>query len=157
MLPPAASKASALAFLRETLGLSAEEVVFAPPGSSFPEARVGDLALYVPDIDPTRCNGCDACTRVCCHNALALEPDGDAYAVQPDLCTGCRLCVDVCDQDAVRVAELTRVGQLRLSLRAGVCRACGARFHRPTTADAPDNLCRICVQFNHQRNLFQVL
>ena len=150
-------------FLRHLAGAlaetahGAEEAVFEAPGTWLPEACIGDLALYVPHIDPQRCNGCDTCTRICSSGALALGPDGDAYHVRADRCTGCGLCVDVCDRDAVSVGERGLVDQLRVPLRGGVCRACGALFHRPTAAAGSDTLCQICEHVNHRRHLYQVL
>jgi Pyruvate/2-oxoacid:ferredoxin oxidoreductase delta subunit len=129
-----------------------------PSGDHLPPAHTGDLALCVPEIDLHRCNGCDACWRVCCHDALTYERgSSDVYRVSADACTGCRLCMDVCDRDAIRVDQCTEVRQTEIPLAVGKCRACGIRFHSPDTGRGAANLCQVCSSTNHQRNLYQVL
>ena len=129
----------------------------AAPGSCLPPTGEGQLAFYVPKIDPARCNGCDACVHVCTHGAMNLSPQKDAYMVDPNRCTYCGLCVDVCDQQAVSIAESAPVGSLRIPLHSQTCTACGARFHEPTPAPGQGKRCRICRQTTHQRHLYQVL
>jgi Pyruvate/2-oxoacid:ferredoxin oxidoreductase delta subunit len=150
-------------FFRQVMGAVAEEYADSgdgacrAPGEYLPPTRQGEPALFVPCIDGTRCNGCDACVRSCQHAALSLSPDHGAYLVSADVCTGCRLCTDVCDQDAVAVREGVAVEQSILPLQQGVCQACGARFHRPLGTDLAASLCHVCAHINHYRHLFQVL
>lgn len=150
-------------FLRRVMGAAAElhsddgDQRWRPPGEYLKPAAHGDFALAVPAIDPERCNGCDACVRICPHGALTLAPGAEAYLITADSCTACRLCSDVCDRDAVIVEECTTFQQLQLPLRQGRCRACGAAFHRPRAAEGHPTLCNVCTQINHQRSLFQVL
>lgn len=125
--------------------------------TDMPAPRPGDLALFVPQIDSRRCNGCDACTRICPHDALRLAPGRDAYLITADACTGCGLCVDVCDRDAVCVRECSPVGPSRVALERFTCRACGVAFHRPCSGAGRDSLCHVCERANHHRKLFQVL
>ena len=134
------------------------EAAWAPPGSRLPTAQRGDLALFVPEIDVRRCNGCDACVRVCGHAALTCEHNAsDAYRIAADACTGCGLCVDICDRDAVSVNQSAVVSQTEVALVVGTCRVCGVRFHTPDTGGDGDTLCQICSRVDHKRNLYQVL
>ena len=90
-----------------------------PNGTSQYEKR--NLALDLPEWDPTLCIQCGKCTAVCPHAAIrskffspdalagapegfecldAKHPDwkGEKFVIQvsPDDCTGCTLCSDVC-------------------------------------------------------------
>jgi len=151
-------------FLRRMVSIPSEsepdhrETALMPAGSYLPPADKGDLALFVPEIDTQRCNGCDACLRVCGHAALTGERGlSDTYVIDADRCTGCGLCSDICDQDAVRVGRVTAVRQTRIAFAVGKCRVCGIRFHKPDTGGDVDNLCQVCSRVNHKRNLYQVL
>lgn len=161
--PPARPQLSRRGFFRRMVGAVAEEyedgsdTVCRAPGEYLPPARPGDLALFVPQIDANRCNGCDACIRTCQHEVLSLSSDDAAYRIRADACTGCRLCSDVCDLNAITVGECVAIGQVRVPLYEGVCRACGAHFHRPQGQDAEGSLCHVCSRVNHHRNLYQVL
>lgn len=114
-----------------------------------------------PVIAPDRCEGCDACVRLCPHGVFRIEDnaeDGDgAYDITPTHCTGCGLCIDVCEVNAVALERWSRTPQRRLQLDESACRACGVRIHMPKGRLPADDLCRICGRTNHHRNLFQVL
>lgn len=159
----AEAQVSRRGFFRRVMGAAAElqsddgNQGWRPPGEFLAPVERGELALAVPVIDPARCNGCDACVRICPHEALTLAPDRDAYLVSAESCTGCRLCIDVCDQHAVDVTECAVLEHLQVPLQERACRSCGARFHRPGCAAGNQLLCHVCSQVNHQRNLFQVL
>lgn len=159
----AAPPLSRRGFFRRMMGAVAEQCggggdpAWRAPGEFLPAAGPGDLALSVPQIDPGRCNGCDACIRVCPHEALMLAADSDAFLVRVDACTGCHLCVDICDQDAVTVCEGAQLEERRWPLQYQTCRACGARYHRPIARVGAQPLCHVCSRVNHRRNLFQVL
>lgn len=150
-------------FLRRMAGIAAASTsadappAWQPAGNYLPASSHGDRALAVPHIDAQRCNGCDACIRVCPHAALQLTRERDAYTVDASACTGCGLCSDVCDRNAVSVEIGGVVEQLAVALHRYRCAACGAPFHTPRVEAGERPLCRICVQVNHQRNLFQVL
>jgi Pyruvate/2-oxoacid:ferredoxin oxidoreductase delta subunit len=128
-----------------------------PPGAYLPGAAPPRAALYSPRIDPARCNGCDACVRLCPHGALALAPQADAYIIEADACTGCGLCADLCDRQAVQVTPAALPEADRLALAGGRCRACGAEYHRPVSTGQSEPLCHVCQLVNHRRQLFQVL
>jgi len=138
---------------------------FLPPGLLLPRPSADAPGPWAPRIDPGRCSGCDACTRVCPHAALGLDrtdPAAPAYRIDPDRCTGCGICSDVCDEDAIEVIRWGSVSRPRIPLVSGRCRACGVSFHRPQPP--PDHqqppgqaLCRICARTNHYKNLYQVL
>lgn len=133
-----------------------------PWPSQLPEADATLDAIfpYVPQLDALRCNGCNACVRLCPHEALQLEQDPDskqaiAYHILAERCTGCGLCEDACDRNAVAVKSMQQQDQYVVSLTANQCKACGAAFHYPT-GQVEQAYCRICAQTNHHRNLFQV-
>ncbi|MGD1983537.1 MAG: 4Fe-4S binding protein [Chromatiaceae bacterium] len=151
-------------FLRRMISATAvpavdpTEASWKPPGSHLPSAGEKGLALFVPEIDPHRCNGCDACLRVCSHAALSCERGAtDAYVIAADACTGCGLCSDICDRDAISVNQDAVVSQTIIPLAAGRCKVCGIRFHKPDTGSIGDTLCQICSRVDHKRNLYQVL
>lgn len=150
-------------FLRGALAAAAESDLFMKPwewrapGESLPRADAAGMAFYAPLLDPSRCNGCDACVRACPHAALRLAQGGDAYEIHADNCTGCELCANVCDQDAVSVNACRVVKNGQVPLSAGRCRACGAAFHRPGSGETQPVLCHVCARTGHYRNLFQVI
>jgi ferredoxin len=128
-----------------------------PPGSHLPSPLVGDPVPFAPRIDAGRCNGCDACVRICPHGALTLNDARDAYLIRAESCSGCGLCSDICQHDAVSVTAWGTAEQRQLALRPGTCRACGADYRRPATDEDGASLCHICSQVNHRRHLYQVL
>lgn len=133
-------------------------------------AAQGPSALFyaVPTIETSRCDGCDACARICPHGAVQLRSDaaGQFYGIDPSHCTGCNLCVDVCEADAITLQGMVPAGATRIALKTATCSKCGAPFHRPLTAPVEQGaeqarrgnteICRICQQKNHAATLFQV-
>lgn len=156
--PPTLSRRG---FLRRVIGGAAgqdAEGTATPPQPLKLEAPApGDLALFVPELDPGRCNGCDACARICPHGALSMAPSGEAYVISPDACTGCGLCTDVCDRNALCVHACSPIGAVQVILETRTCRACGARYHSPQAQAAEGAFCQVCARVNHHRKLFQVL
>lgn len=110
----------------------------------------------VPQIDITRCNGCDVCVQMCPHDVLKLIcfPDNIQYSIDLDLCTGCGLCHDVCDRDAVILHRMTTQKQWVVPLQEGCCSDCGASFHIPCSNKEHADRCRVCI--NKNNHLFQV-
>lgn len=124
-----------------------------------PRRHLSDRLARLPVISAERCVGCDACQRICPHDAIRLEEDGDrlCYRMIGEHCTGCGLCVDVCEHDAVRVEAWVPGSSQTLLLKAARCRACGAPFHKPGGQASGFELCCVCESSGHHRKLFQVL
>lgn len=118
----------------------------------------GRLYRYSPEIDALSCRGCDACLRICPHDAIICEEHEtcSSYDFRPERCTGCRLCVDVCEPRAVAVRELS-VAAPRVPLVEFRCSRCGVLIHRPERGDGAEHAdCRICRSRRWQNTLFQV-
>jgi len=135
--------------------LEAEVREFRAPGELLPDSGTDAVLPFVPVIDISRCNGCDACGRLCPQQAIELEEDGHAYGIEAARCTGCGVCRDVCERQAVQVRPMALAVQTRIPLYTYRCRACGAGYHVPEKEAEP--LCRICRQTNHHARLYQVL
>jgi Pyruvate/2-oxoacid:ferredoxin oxidoreductase delta subunit len=157
-------RATQVAVLEQTAlrGLSDPSVGdFSPPGALIPSQGTNQTVPFAPQIDPARCNACDACVRLCPHAAIRVD-DADlannrAYVIRPDQCTGCGICTDVCDQQAISVSTWTRPVLLRIPLTTDRCRGCGAVFHAPVGSQTEKRKCRICVLTGSHKLLYQVL
>ena len=140
-----------------------EKAEFIPVGEIIPWQDKKDILPYVVQIDPRKCNGCDACARLCPHEAISLVEDegkgeGTYFLYKSQSCTGCRICIDACDQDAVHVDHWAAQVQSQLPLTDKKCSACHVSFHLPTKhSSGKKPLCQICTKVNHNKNLFQVL
>ncbi len=130
-----------------------------PPALMSLPGHSSQMTPCAPSIDPGKCNGCDACARLCPHGAIEYRDSADqtAYLLDADRCTGCGICADVCDRHAVEIAHWAVPRQREVTLQSRRCRACGAPFHSPADHSSPDSLCRICDHADHTRNLYQVL
>ena len=151
--------ASSMTVGMDLAGLT-EEQAFIPPGKILPRTRRNDVVPVTPRIDPARCNGCDACARLCPQGAIALSGSGEnlQYRIDAVCCTGCAICLDICNQQAVSIDHWKPQVQFILPLTAHQCRACGAPFHLPTVkTGSSDDLCVVCLHTNHARNLYQVI
>lgn len=140
------------------LGMAPSDDEFAvPPGRLIPRRRKIDLSLFVPQIDPGVCDGCDACVAICPHGAISYEDS--VYRLVADSCTGCGACVDICVKGAISVLDWARPKSDAVPLLENKCASCGVSFHLPRSKAAEDDvaLCRICRNTNHQSKLFQVL
>lgn len=144
----------------ELFGLfHAEQGATLPPGQLLPHSAK-TVWPCLPVIDGTLCNGCDACAKLCPHQAIHLEvADGrPSYQLNPQNCTGCGICLDVCDQQAVALYGWTEQEQKECLLAHFKCTCCGNPLHVPAKrAGKPEAVCRICSQKNHNKNLYQVL
>ncbi len=142
-----------------------------PPGQLLPAVSptmipaIEKTALHWPwsvQLDKNKCNGCDACIKLCPTEALLFtannEATGAEYHFNPTNCTGCGICEDVCEVGAILISEFSKCPDQIIKLTEKTCAACGNDFHLPsnqTQAEKP--LCHICQLFDHSKNLFQVL
>jgi len=141
--------------------------MFSPPAEARPPdaqhfdflglAAKGEAVIvaFAPRIESLACSGCDACTRICPHGAIAVQ--GDSYAIEPARCTNCRLCVDICAEGAVEIKAEGPGCAMVVALSSHRCTRCGAPFHQPIVEEPETRLCPICRRVNHHRNLHQVL
>lgn len=137
-----------------------EDVFFVPPGRLIPNPSPQTRWPFLPIIDAGRCNGCDACVKLCPHDAIVLDETdaGSCYRLEPTRCSGCSICSDVCEQAAVSVRQWEMQEQYEVGLKGFRCTACGTTFHVPDDHTLAENaLCRICLENNHYKNLHQVL
>jgi len=75
-------------------------LVLNPSPSEAQEFWGGGLAV----IDPSICDGCDACFQVCRYDAVIRgEGSGNSYAVDPIACDGCAACVYTCPEKAIKM------------------------------------------------------
>jgi MinD superfamily P-loop ATPase len=58
-----------------------------------------EVTIMMPQIDPSKCNGCGECGRFCEFNAIASF--GIKPLVFPEMCHGCGGCAKVCPQEAI--------------------------------------------------------
>jgi NAD-dependent dihydropyrimidine dehydrogenase PreA subunit len=54
----------------------------------------------MPEIDPTKCDGCGLCVSLCPTGALAMQ-GALAVIAYPDLCSYCATCEDICPTEAI--------------------------------------------------------
>ena len=134
---------------------------FEPAGRIIPRRTDAQTVPFLPQIDPGRCNACDACARLCPHGAIVVEksdpPGSRSYLINPDQCTGCGICEDVCDQQAVSVTTWATPSLLRIPLNPDRCHGCGVTYYTPAGKPSPDHQCRICALTRNHRLLYQVL
>lgn len=68
------------------------------------------VAVPIPVIDSTRCNGCGACAELCEFNALAVA--GKSVLVFEELCHSCGGCVRICPEQAI-TEQPRKIGAIR--------------------------------------------
>jgi len=153
------SVASSSATLARDITGGLQQPEFLPPGKLLPRTDPDAIVPFVPGIDAARCNGCDACARLCPHGAIELHAGEDQqhYRFDAECCTGCAICEDVCTRQAVSVDHWQAQTQFRLDLVTRHCRACGAPYHLPAGQANHSDLCVVCTEVNHVRNLYQVI
>lgn len=133
---------------------------FRPTGMWLDGGSVHALFPFVPEIDPARCNGCDACLQLCPQEAIRLDqqgPGSPAFLIDAERCSGCGICTDICEQDAVSVATMCPSTEHRIPLHSERCTACGADFHVPAVTGDGERTCRVCRKVDHCGALYQVL
>ncbi len=132
-----------------------------PPLLTLSAVRLtGKLFPSVPIIDAEACNGCDACTRLCPHQALVLSTGEfeQQYLIEAARCSNCHLCIDVCDQNAVQVQPWAKTEQHAIPLNDATCPQCGVHYHLPEAyRGRVSEFCPICTQADHNQNLYQVI
>jgi ferredoxin len=135
-----------------------------PPGQLLPATDNENVHWpWAPHLDESQCNGCDACMKLCPTDALQLindkENSSPGYQLNPASCTGCGICTAVCELQAISVHSMSLSTPRSIYLTENRCTACGNTFHLPRDNNSqPDaQLCRICQEHNHSRNLYQVL
>ena len=57
---------------------------------------------FLPQIDPTKCIGCDLCVRACPNEALSLV-DSVAAVTRPEACTYTGTCQEICPMEAINL------------------------------------------------------
>lgn len=84
-----------------------------------PVTRHGEVTIPVPEVDPSRCDGCGKCSQFCQFHAIVSL--GTTPLVFPELCHGCGGCALICSRHAIRehprrigVLEERRVGDITL-------------------------------------------
>ena len=126
-----------------------------PLSSLYGENPDAAVFLNVPEIDTSLCSACNACVRLCPHEALTLDREDMAYRIDPRACTACGICVDVCEDRAIRILDVARVEQYAIALDESRCDACGSPFY--SLNDVPEALCPVCRHKNHAARLYQVI
>jgi MinD superfamily P-loop ATPase len=68
------------------------------------------VSMPVPQVDPSLCNGCGACSAICEFNAIAALTD--EAMVFEELCHGCGVCTLVCPVKAISEKD-RRIGEVK--------------------------------------------
>ncbi|MBT2971076.1 MAG: 4Fe-4S binding protein [Candidatus Thiodiazotropha sp. (ex Ctena orbiculata)] len=134
--------------------------VFTLPGELIPDRDGSSVWPYLPCIDSVRCNGCDACVKLCPHGAIEFSDNGGRlyYRMKPRSCTGCGICMDVCSEDAISVTAWSQMERRDVTLVRVKCTSCGNPVHVPAESRfRSQEHCRICAQVNHHKNLYQIV
>jgi len=71
--------------------------------------RRDTVALPVPEVDASLCDGCGACSAVCQYNAIAVLKD--EVMVFEELCHGCGGCILACPKKAMSEKD-RRIGEI---------------------------------------------
>jgi hydrogenase-4 component H len=89
------------------------------------------------EVDPGKCTGCGACTRICPPKALSLNIEGGTAILRYFVgrCIFCGMCADICPEKAIKITkefELAseQVSDLYIDVEHEVvtCRKCGSKF-----------------------------
>lgn len=143
----------------ESAGMLREEGArFRAEGELWGETGAGGVLPWVPVIAGRRCNGCDACLRLCPHGVLSVEGGASPrYRVDAARCTACGLCVDICPEDAIEVRRWAVPDGEGVSLAVKRCPSCGVGFHVPVEAGDEVSRCQVCRRVDHSARLYQVI
>ncbi len=128
---------------RRLFGLRQTPIIGAPVADPFASLAPRDEAtrrlsalgtgpsLWSVTLDPTRCDACGACARLCPTQAISsTRPQADSIgwiALDAERCIGCALCVDVCDPTALTATGSAPSANPRSTwtLIANTCSCCG--------------------------------
>ncbi|MEM4821746.1 MAG: 4Fe-4S dicluster domain-containing protein [Desulfurococcaceae archaeon] len=88
-------------------------------------------------VDPVKCTGCGACTRICPPKALTLVNEETSVVLRYFIgrCIFCGMCAEVCPEKAISVTKEFELASTKIDdLREDVvhdtitCRKCGKKF-----------------------------
>jgi ferredoxin len=150
----ALSRRPAAALLSGTSVAATVEVK--PPGEYLPEGA-DTMLPWVVHLDPMRCVGCHACSRVCPEGAIQFDEEAPAYRLRHRACTGCELCRDVCASKAVVPYPWIEPTRSLVALSKQTCRRCGVVFYRPIEVEGGGPHCWICASARPAPRLYQVM
>lgn len=134
-----------------------------PPGQLLPTTENKEVHWpWAPMLDENKCNGCDACTKLCPTDSLQVVRDEEdlvtGYQLIPENCIGCGICVVVCDMHAISIHSWAVSTAATIDLLEKRCTDCGSVFHLPNVKQlTKTSSCRICSEHRHNDKLFQVL
>ncbi|MEM1646433.1 MAG: 4Fe-4S binding protein [Ignisphaera sp.] len=103
----------------------------------FAKPLVTDSFRGAIEVDPSKCIGCGACTRICPPRALSLITEGGTLILRYFVgrCIFCGMCADTCPEKAIRVTkEFELASENIYDLFTDVeheivtCKRCGAKF-----------------------------
>jgi ferredoxin len=60
---------------------------------------------YLAEVDPTACNGCRLCMKVCQFGALSFSAAERKVSIDPRRCFGCGICRAVCKPSAIALRD----------------------------------------------------
>ena len=63
-------------------------------------------AMYVSEVDESKCTGCGLCVSVCPYHARIIDPVKKVARVHPFLCDSCGTCVVACPSSAAYLRDL---------------------------------------------------
>lgn len=102
------------------------------------------------EIDPEKCTGCGACTRVCPSKALGVVNEEDTLILRYFVgrCIFCGACADACPDKAIKITREFELASSQVSeLYSDVehelhtCRRCGIRFASKKLLNKVGSLC----------------
>ena len=103
----------------------------------YQEPLVTDSFRGAIEIDPNKCVGCGACTRICPPKALTLTTESNTMILRYFVgrCIFCGMCADTCPEKAIKITkefELAsdQIYELYSDVQhsLSICRKCGKKF-----------------------------
>lgn len=68
-----------------------------------------------PDVDQSRCRGCQMCAKQCGQDAISYGPDRKA-SINHDKCVGCGRCIGACNFDAIFTRNDAAISELNCKM-----------------------------------------